>query len=335
MTAEAAQQPATDGFYMPEAAARHMVANVPTALPEETVEAVIARVTSKAWDAIDILCLLGPDGTFEGIVDMRDVLDAPRDAAVGKLPAKKFAVRPTEDQERAALLSVDEELLAVPVVDTHQKLLGVISTETLLSILHREHSEDFHRLAGISASHEEALHSITASPFTLVRGRVPWLILGFAIGMLATGMVGFFEESLKEKLALAFFMPIIVYISDAVGTQTETVFVRSLTVQKLSVLTYMRRELVVGTIIGLMFAIIVFPVVTLIWQDAVLAAIIAAAMFSATAVATIVATMVPFILHKAGQDPAFGAGPFATVLQDFLSLFIYFVIATVLLQVLE
>lgn len=329
-----ATQTSTDGFYMPEAAARSMVDNVPTALAEETVEVVIARVTSKAWDAVDVLCLLDSDGSFRGLIDMRDVFDTPRDAAVGKLPMKTFAVPPAEDQERAALLAVDQELLAVPVVDTHGKLLGLISTETLLGILHREHSEDFHRLAGIHASHEEALHSTTASPFTLVKGRVPWLILGFTIGMLATGMVGFFEESLHEKLALAFFIPIIVYISDAVGTQTETVFVRSLTVQKLSVLTYLRRELLVGTIIGLMFAVLVFPVVTLIWQDWVLAAIISAAMFGATAVATVVATMVPYALHKTGRDPAFGAGPLGTVIQDFLSLFIYFVIATVLLRVL-
>lgn len=321
--------------YAPQSAGRHLVRRVPTARASETVAAVLERLIGQAWDVVDVVCLVDTEGVFHGVVPTKDLLAAPHSTLMGSLRAEgHYAISPHIDQERAALMAVDHEMLAVPVVDQEHRLLGVVPTETVLAILHAEHNEDFRRLAGVLDYQEQALHSATARALDLVQARIPWLLLGLAGGMLATGLVTVFEQRLAEKLALAFFMPLIVYVADAIGTQTETIFVRSLTVARLPVRTYLRREVQVGAIIGALFALLVYPIVIIVWGDGVLAAIISLSIFTTAVCAVLVATFVPWLLQRTGQDPALGGGPFATVVQDFLSLLLYFLIASMLLEML-
>ena len=165
----------------------------------------------------------------------------------------------------------------------------------------------------------------------LVVERLPWLMIGLGIGFLTSIYISRFEEILAKNISLAFFIPIIVYLSDAVGTQTETIFVRDLTEHRANFLKYLKKEfslgLVMGAVLGFMIGLFAF-----FWlRNLKLAMTVGLAMFINVMIAPVVATVIPELLFKERQDPALGAGPFTTVLQDFISLMIYFLVASVIL----
>lgn len=165
----------------------------------------------------------------------------------------------------------------------------------------------------------------------LVLERLPWLILGLGIGFLTSLYISRYEEILARNISLAFFIPIIVYMSDAVGTQTETIFVRDLSQHRSNFLKYLKKEfslgLVMGAILGLLIAVGAY-----LWlKNLNVAATVGLAMFLNVMIAPVTATIIPELLFKERQDPALGAGPFTTVLQDLISLMIYFLVASIIL----
>jgi magnesium transporter len=163
------------------------------------------------------------------------------------------------------------------------------------------------------------------------RHRVPWLLVGLGGALLAADLVAWFETQLRHTLMLAFFIPGIVYLADAVGTQTETVVVRGL-----SVGVRMRRmawrELLVGLAIGLALAAVAGPLVWWRWGEADVAFTVGLSVFAACSTATLAAMTLPWLLNAFSLDPAFGSGPLATVIQDLLSILIYFAIAAAVMQ---
>ena len=165
----------------------------------------------------------------------------------------------------------------------------------------------------------------------LVIERLPWLVIGLGIGFLTSIYISNYKNILASNISLAFFIPIIVYMSDAVGTQTETIFVRDLTEHRANFLKYLKKEfslgLVMGAVLGLMIGLFAF-----FWlRNMKVAMTVGLAMLINVMIAPVVATVIPELLFKERQDPALGAGPFTTVLQDFISLMIYFLVASVIL----
>ena len=139
-------------------------------------------------------------------------------------------------------------------------------------------------------------------------------------------MVSRFERTLESYIAISFFIPGIVYLADAIGTQTEAIAVRGLSLSNASLRHLLFGELYTGFLIGLSLAGISFPFVLLAFGDFRLALAVALAIVTAGTIATTVGLLLPWILSHAGKDPAFGSGPVATIIQDVLSLFIYFII---------
>lgn len=166
----------------------------------------------------------------------------------------------------------------------------------------------------------------------LVGLRLPWLVLGALGGIVASIFVSRFEGLLSEEISLAFFVPIIVYMSDAVGTQTETIFVRYIKDHKVNLSKYLARELKIGICMGLVLGLLIGILVKL-WLGANRVALtVGLAMGINVVVAPIVATTIAAILSTRRTDPALGAGPFATVIQDFISLVVYFLVAWVIFE---
>ena len=157
--------------------------------------------------------------------------------------------------------------------------------------------------------------------------RIPWLFVGLVGALLSADIVGAFEEQLKETLVLAFFVPGIVYLADAVGTQTETVVIRGLSVG-VGLRQMVRPELLSGLLMGLALSSVFFPVALLRWGDTDVAIAVSLSLFAACSVATLIAMVLPWAIRRLGKDPAFGSGPLATVIQDLLSIFVYFQIAS-------
>lgn len=177
---------------------------------------------------------------------------------------------------------------------------------------------------------DEARAAATASVGQRLAHRLPWLALGLVGAMASAGLVASFEETLREHVVLAFFAPAIVYMADAIGTQAETVVIRGIALG-IPLREVARRELVSGVIIGAVLALAFFLYAYVVWDDQRVAATIAIALMLSASIATAVAMMLPYLLASRGSDPAFGSGPMATVIQDILSLAVYFAVAAVLL----
>ena len=143
-------------------------------------------------------------------------------------------------------------------------------------------------------------------------------------------IVGWFEDELREQVLLALFIPAVVYMADAVGTQTETLVIRGLAAG-ISIREVFVRELVTGAITGTLIGVVFFPFALVVWDDAAVAGSVALALGVSCSIATVVAMALPYALARSGRDPAYGSGPLATVIQDLLSVIVYFAIATALI----
>ena len=165
----------------------------------------------------------------------------------------------------------------------------------------------------------------------LVRLRLPWLIVGLIGGLAISFLVSRFENVLSTNLYLVFFIPVIVYLSDAVGTQTETIYIRNMSTFKDNFAKYLAKEILVGSFLGVILSLLL-GLAAFIWlRSAETAITVGFAMFINTIIAPVVAIVIPEILFKQNIDPALGGGPFTTVIQDFVSLLIYFLVATVII----
>lgn len=167
----------------------------------------------------------------------------------------------------------------------------------------------------------------------LIKLRLPWLIVGLIGGIAATFLSAQFESVLTKDIHLAFFIPIIVYMADALGTQTENVYVRNVAREKIHFGKYLIKETMLGLSLGTLFGFIsgFFAYVWL--RDLNLAITVGLALLITMSLSPLVALAVPSILQYEKKDPAVGAGPMTTVIQDILSLFIYFSVATLILNV--
>jgi magnesium transporter len=140
-----------------------------------------------------------------------------------------------------------------------------------------------------------------------------------------------FEETLQRNVTLSFFIPGIVYMADAVGTQTEAVVIRGLSVG-VSIRQLVVRESITGVLIGVVLGAVFLPFGFLGWGEPEVAVAVSISLFAACSIATVIAMALPWVIHRFGGDPAYGSGPIATVTQDLLSIVIYLAVATALVD---
>jgi magnesium transporter len=314
-----------------ETAAQHASANVPVATADDRVADVRERLVGHQYESAShiIVC---DNVKYLGIVRIEDLLAAPGDAAIGDLMDREApVVAPGVDQEVAAWHAVRRGESALSVVDQDGCFLGLIPPHRLLAVLLSEHEEDLSRLGGFLKSSMAARATSEEPVKRRCRHRLPWLLVGLCGALVAAEFVSWFEAQLQHQVMLAFFIPSIVYLADAVGTQTETIIVRGLSVG-VGMRRMVTRELLTGLAVGLALAAIGGPVVWWRWGDSDVAIVVALALFAACSTATLAAMILPWLLDAFGLDPAFGSGPLATVIQDLLSILIFFAIALALVQ---
>jgi magnesium transporter len=262
-----------------------------------------------------------------GIVGIADVLAAPAGTPIVRLmDPSPPAVGPKTDQEVAARLMLDHGEASLAVVDDDGAFLGIIEPKKMLAVLMQEHDEDVLRFSGLLATGSV---SRIASEERVVRRlvhRLPWLGIGLIGAMASAWIVGSSEEQLARTVQLAFFLPAIVYMADAVGTQTETLAVRGLSVG-VPLRTFAAKELAAGALIGAIVAASFFPFCLFAFGDLDVAVTVSLALLASCGVASVVALLLPWVLVRFDQDPAFGSGPLSTVVQDLLSIAIYLALA--------
>ena len=309
-----------------ETAAMHATRRVPLAGPRDTAGVLRASLAGRAFESATHIVVCEAE-RFLGILRIEDLLAAPVEARLGDLmDATAPVVAPGADQEVAAWLAAQRGESALAVVDREGRFAGLIPPDRVIAVLLAEHEEDLSRLGGFVVRTNAVRASSEESVPLRFRHRLPWLLLGLAGALAAADLVGFFESALEANVALAFFLPGIVYLADAVGTQTETIVVRALSIG-ISLRQMAVRELLTGLAIGCALAATAFPLLWLRWQNLSLAAGVALAMLAACSTATLAAMALPWLLQRAGFDPALGSGPLATVIQDLLSIVLFFLIA--------
>jgi magnesium transporter len=309
-----------------------IVTDAAIAHDHETAAEVLARLHASPTHYSDVIHVVDAKGRLHGAVALARVVSAPPRDAIVTLKHAVHAVTPEADPEHVASSALRHGAVAVPVVDHGGHFQGVVTARTLMEVLRREHIEDLHRMAGIQRETAQARLAIEAPPARRARDRLPWLLVGLVGSMLATFVVANFEATLEAKIALAFFVPAIVYMADAIGTQTEAIAVRGLSLSHLPMRELVWGEMRTGLLIGAALGALAWPAVWLAFGDMSLASTVALSLVLAGTVATTIGLLFPWLLAQLGRDPAFGSGPLATILQDVLSLTIYFAIAAALLR---
>lgn len=315
-----------------ESARFHMVEKISRAAAEETVGEVMKRIKSNKYDTVDYTYVVDKEGRLKGVVSIKEMLNAGEGEKLSALMTYKLAVvHPSTDQERAAYLAIKYNIKAVPVVNKNHLLLGVIPSDVILNILHWEHVEDMLRMTGIHGQGKGFRTLLKASFLKISAVRIPSLLIGLLGGLLTTKVVSHYHASLEQELVLAFFIPVIVYLSAAVGQQSQTILIRSLAVEQIKMLPYALREVAAGFLIGSLIGVIMAVVVFVWFGSLPIALSIGLSLVMTVTTATFVAVVITWALVAAKKDPAIAGGPFATVIQDILSLLIYFSVASAIL----
>jgi magnesium transporter len=308
-----------------------VVGEIAVAHEHDAAADVLAALRVSRPQFSDVVYVIDARRRLRGAVALSALAVAPPQQTMTALMHPVHAVSVDADPEHVASTALRHGLIAVPVVDHGGHLLGVVPPRTLMEVLRREHVEDLHRMAGIRRETAQARLAIEAPPVRRARDRLPWLLVGLAGSVLATGVVAMFETALQTKIALAFFVPAIVYLADAIGTQSEAIAVRGLSLSHVPMRSLVWGELRTGVLIGLALGTLAWVAVWLVFRDPRLAFTVALSLVIAGAAATTIGLTLPWLLSRLGRDPAFGSGPIATIVQDVLSLAVYFLIASVLI----
>lgn len=289
----------------------------------------------ESFESLDYVYIVDENDVLQGIVSIKDVLNVVnRNVTIEKVMEKKVVtVGPRTHQERVVYLALSHGLKAIPVVNSKRKLLGIIPYDTILHIFNEEVREDIFKFGGIFHKVGKEYTTIRSPATTMIMRRLPWLIIGVLGGAITASIVSSFEEVLSVLLALASFTPVLAYLSDAAGTQSETVTVRSLALDPhLSLKPYFLREFKVALTISSTCGLIISIISLIGWKNPVLSLIVGCSMIMSMFTAIFVSTTLPFVFKKMNLDPAFATGPFATLISDIATITIYFGVATIFLS---
>jgi magnesium transporter len=314
-----------------ETVAEHVRTMVPVATPRSPVGALRRSLEGKTFDSATHVGVC-ENRVLVGVLRIEDLLAAPPEASIGEIMDRDPpVVAPGVDQEKAAWKAVQQGESALAVVDDVGHFVGFIPPDRLLAVLLHEHDEDMARMSGYLRGSSMALAASQESMGRRLWHRLPWLLIGLIGVVLAADIVGFFEKQLRADVMIAFFIPGIVYLADAVGTQTETLVIRGLSVG-VPIGRVLRREIVTGITIGIVLALAFFSIGLLRWHRTDIVSAVSLSILAACATANLVAMALPWALHRLGVDPAFGSGPLATVVQDLLSILVYLAISAAILS---
>ena len=325
----------TNHHFPPESAGRLMVFRVPAVLPSATIgdiEKILLQKT-KDFESINYVYILNEAKNLVGVISIKEIFRQPKSTPVSAVMIKEIVfARPHSDREKVAYLALKNNLKAIPIIDKNNEFLGVVLSDAILQTLYEEGREDIFRLAGVHKNAAVFDNVLKLPILRSLKHRFPWLLLGLIGGVVAAKIIGFFEPILKENLILAAFIPLIVYMADAVGTQMEVFIIRDLAFNPaLNFFKYLYRQLLIIFFIGSLVSITLFLVSLILYKELAISFVLAIALFIAVFSSVITGLLIPYLFGKFKLDPANASGPIATIIQDILSVMVYFLAASLLL----
>jgi magnesium transporter len=323
--------------YPADSAAGIMTPDFVALEPELTADEALVRLRRVAEEAEQIYYVYVTEpfiGRLLGVLSLRNlVLSRPWTPIRELMVADVARVRADADQETAARMLDQRNLIALPVVDEDDRLLGIITADDAADVLLEEAGEDIERLGGSQPLEEPYLR---ASVWHMVRKRAPWLLVLFLGGAYTASVLEFFSDTLSELVALSFFIPMLIGTGGNVGSQTVTTLVRAMGVGEVDfgdLLRVLRREVIVGAILGVLMGGIAFLRAVMLGRDVALTVgpVVGLSAMLIVIWAACVAAILPLVLHRLRIDPAVVSAPFITTLVDGTGLFLYFTVARLLL----
>ncbi len=320
-------------------AGKLLVTNIPTVKENETIaeaESFIIK-NSKELETINYIYAISDKNELRGVVSIKELFRSPKSTKISDIIRKDpVCVRPHTDKSRVALLAFENNLKEIPVTESDGRLLGVVPYDRILKILNEEHIEQVLKAAGINKFEKQAETIIGASSFTIIKKRLPWLMMGIAGSTLAAAIISYFESSLEKIILLALFIPAVTYISDAVGTQSETIFIRTIALDKNFKLSkYLKREFLVWIGMAIPLSILIFAISILFWNSFIVSLTLFITVLISILLSMMTAVVQPWFFAKIKIDPAVIGGPLDTIVSDLLSIVVYFSTATILLNLLQ
>ncbi len=320
---------------LPTAAGRMMTSSIPIISASATIRdaETLLIEQAKRLDAINYVYLTDHEKHLLGVLSVREIFALPKTALAKDAAVKELiTARVHTLRDRVAFLAIEHNLKEIPVVDADNRLLGVVPYDAILKTLREEHIEDALRSAGVH-SFDGGSNLIHASALTLIKKRVPWLIMGMLGSAVAAAIITLFQTALETQLLLAAFIPAITYIAGAVGIQSETILIRTASVDKnFSFIAYVKREIITGIGLSILLGAMIGIISYLIWQTAIVSIILGTAFLVAVLGSMAIAVLLPWVLSKFKLDPAITGGPLDTILSDILSISVYFIIANAILS---
>lgn len=301
---------------------------------QQALEIVRAASRLHRMHDLNILYVTDEKGRLLGSLSPRALIAAPRDIRLAEImsPVQLVKVRADMDQEEAAKVFQRFKLLAAPVVDADNRLLGVLAASDILGVVSQEATEDIAKMAGTQADELE-----TGSLVRVVWLRMPWLLASWLGGIVASLVIGRFEHALSRVVALAAFMPVIAGMGGNVGTQSSTIVVRGLATGHIRVAEVARmvgRELRVGLILGIGYGVLLAGIATLRRDTGstwLFPLVVGLGICTSMTIAAVMGALTPMVVKRLGIDPAICSAPFVSTATDLLSLVTYFSLASWLL----
>lgn len=318
--------------YPEESAGRHMQSELVRAPEHWTVGEAIDYLRSDVVlpDQFYHIILVDPRLKAVGYVTLGRILSHARATPLRDLTEETFRTfHVAQGVEEVAQAINHYHLITAPVVDDDGRVVGVITIDDAMAVLDEEHEEDVLRLAGVDSE-----SSLSDRVRETTKRRFPWLLVNLITSILASLVIAQFENAIATIVALAVLMPIVASMGGNAGTQSLTVAVRALATKDLTgsnVWRVIRREVIVGLINGIAFAVIM-GIVGYVWFGSLaLGGVIAAAMVINLVVAGLAGTAIPIVLEKLGIDPALASGAFVTTVTDVVGFFAFLGLAVLVL----
>lgn len=293
----------------------------------------ILKKQAPTAETIYYVYVIDEDLRLVGVLSLRDLIITDDDTMISEMMSDRVvSISVGDDQEEAARQMRDYDLLALPVVDFQNHLLGIITVDDIIDVIDEEASDDYSKLAGISD-----IDKMDKSPFTAAKKRLPWLIILLFLGMFTASLIGRFEDTLSKVPIVAVFIPLIAGMAGNAGTQSLAVAVRGIATGEMEdsgkfkiILKEAGTGILTGAICGVVVSLVIF-----VWKhDLILGLLVGFAILASLLVATIGGSLVPLIMHKLKIDPAVASGPFITTMNDITSILIYFGLATMFMSYL-
>ncbi|MFB5066113.1 MAG: magnesium transporter [Candidatus Wallacebacter cryptica] len=297
---------------------------------EMTVKAALEKIRRIALEKETIYTCYVMDGErhLEGMVSLKDLVISDPEKKIAEIMREDLvSVTTFDSDEEAAALMQRYNLLALPVVDHENRLVGIVTFDDMMDALEDAVTEDIHRMATVGELNTSV---VNAKPWMLLKSRLPWLLVLVFVNILSGAGMAFFEDTIQSIVALVFFLPLLIDSAGNAGSQSSALIIRSMAVGDVEPEDWaklLRKELAVAIPLGLLLGL-ASSLIGIIRADVGVALVVGLSMAVVVLVGSLVGLLLPFLLKKLNLDPATASGPLVTSIADIMGVMIYFSIAT-------